>query len=178
MSREDDKNIQRAELARRREAKRLERERQIRQMKIKLVICMVLFVLIVVGITMLIVREATKKKDTDSKDKAIAAEAVDSDESGRKISDWSSVESAGDASLGTAGDALTDFDIDMSFVGDCCMASNLENNSYGTLLWYESNADTTYFFDGVRSYFENDDITVANCENTFSDSSRGSELLV
>ncbi|MBP3808597.1 MAG: CapA family protein [Eubacterium sp.] len=169
MSREDDKNIQRAELARRREAKRLERERQIRQMKIKLVICMVLFVLIVVGITMLIVREATKKKDTDSKAKAIAAEAVDSDESGRKISDWSSVGSAGDASLGTAGDALTDFEIDMSFVGDCCMASNLENNSYGTLLWYESNADTTYFFDGVRSYFENDDITVANCENTFSD---------
>ena len=62
-----------------------------------------------------------------------------------------------------------DFTIDMTFVGDCCMATNLENNSYGTLLWYESNAPTTYFFDGVRSYFEDDDITIANCENTFSD---------
>ena len=66
-----------------------------------------------------------------------------------------------------------DFDIKMSFVGDCCMATNLEDSSYGTLLWYESNAETTYFFDGVRSYFEEDDLTVANCENVFSDSTVG-----
>ena len=47
MSREDDKNIQRQELARRREAKRLERERQIKKLKIMLAICVVSFVLIV-----------------------------------------------------------------------------------------------------------------------------------
>ena len=69
----------------------------------------------------------------------------------------------------TPQDAAKDFDIVMSFAGDCCMASNLSDTSYGSLLWYEQNYPTTYFFDGVRDYFENDDFTVVNCENTFSD---------
>ena len=177
MSREEDENIQRKELERRREEKRLEREKQIKRAKIMLATCIVLFVLIVIGVVILVVRASSNKKD-----KQIAADrTVTSDEDGDSQNDGNT---AGDVEMaatdvgdtGTAGDAepvTKDFDIDMTFVGDCCMATNLENNSYGTLLWYESNAETTYFFDGVRSYFEDDDITVANCENTFSDRAVG-----
>ena len=178
MSREDDKNIQRQELARRREAKRLERERQIKKLKIMMAICVVSFVLIAAGVVALIIRlvpEDGGKSGGDKADSSVDAEVSSYSESTQTDGEEDSsrvFNSFNDE--GTPGDAAEslekDFDIDMTFVGDCCMATNLEDSSYGTLLWYESNADTTYFFSGVRSYFD-DDITIANCENTFSDRS-------
>ena len=63
-----------------------------------------------------------------------------------------------------------DFDIEMTFVGDCCMASDLENRSEGSMLWSEENLPSTYFFEKVNQHFTDDDLTVANCENVFSDS--------
>ena len=62
-----------------------------------------------------------------------------------------------------------DFTIELSFVGDCCLASDKENRSEGTMLWYQENYPDTYFFEKVSCYFTEDDFTVANCENTFSD---------
>ncbi|MCR5213120.1 MAG: CapA family protein [Eubacterium sp.] len=62
-----------------------------------------------------------------------------------------------------------DFEIKMTFVGDCCMGTNLEDRSQGTMLWYAENYDTSYFFEKVKPYFEGDDLTVANCECCISD---------
>ena len=81
-----------------------------------------------------------------------------------------------DGKVGTAGDADkqdipdgSDFDIELTFIGDCCMATQLEDNSEGTMLWYLENYPQDYFFEKVSQYFVNDDLTVANCENAFSD---------
>lgn len=82
--------------------------------------------------------------------------------------DGKDVGSEGDARAVVPDDA-TDFDIELTFVGDCCMATQLEDNSEGTMLWYEENYPQEYFFEKVSQYFENDDLTVANCENAFSD---------
>ena len=40
-----------------------------------------------------------------------------------------------------------DFDIEMTFVGDCCMASDLENGSEGSMLWSLENLPDSYFFE-------------------------------
>lgn len=82
--------------------------------------------------------------------------------------------SAGNA----AGDGSTDlkdekkeknFIIDMSFLGDCCMATDMENTAAGTMRAYEEMEPSTYFFKGVIDEINKDDLTVANCENVFSD---------
>ena len=74
-----------------------------------------------------------------------------------------------DASVTDPAPVEKDFTIELSFVGDCCMASDKENRSEGTMLWYQEHYPNTYFFEKVSSYFADDDLTVANCENTFSD---------
>ena len=82
--------------------------------------------------------------------------------------DGKNVGSEGDARAVVPDDA-TDFDIELTFVGDCCLATQLENDSEGTMLWYLENYPQDYFFEKVSQYFENDDLTVANCENALSD---------
>lgn len=74
------------------------------------------------------------------------------------------------ASEEAAAPEVRDFDIEMTFIGDCCMASDLENRSEGSMLWSEENLPSTYFFEKVNQHFMDDDLTVANCENVFSDS--------
>lgn len=170
---------------------RLRRERAVRRMKA--LIAVIIFVL--VGLITLIVLLAkgvigngfinhdgaagTKSSSGKASDGMDSPGNGDSQKSSGTDKDVSETGDApGSLDLATTGDAdeassEKDFEIDMTFVGDCCMATNLENRSYGTLLWYADNYPTTYFFDGVRSYFEDDDITIANCENTFSDSSIG-----
>ena len=60
-------------------------------------------------------------------------------------------------------------EIEMSFVGDCMLASMKGKMDEGCFNWYADNYPTTYFFDKVRYIFEDDDFTVANCENVFTD---------
>lgn len=158
------------ELERRNKEKRKAREKQIKKMKQMIFILSVLFILIVAALVALIVK-AIKKSDknkskTDSVTEATEAQPVEDtpkvDAKLEMIDDASASDAVGD-----------DFEIKMNFVGDCCMATDLQDTSEGTLLWYEQNYPTSYFFDGVRSVFEADDFTVANCENVFSDSDVG-----
>ena len=155
--------------------RRLERERKVRKLKAIIAVVtgllLIMVVLLILSLTGVLKLDKKNNKADKSKDKKVVEQEDDDLENLiASASDASSTDaSSTDASATDA--TPKDFSIEMTFVGDCCMATNLENNSYGTLLWYESNAPTTYFFDGVRQYFEGDDITIANCENTFSDSS-------
>ena len=60
--------------------------------------------------------------------------------------------------------------ITMSFVGDCMLATMLGSTAPGTFNALADSAPPEYFFEGVAEYFLNDDWTIANCENVFSDS--------
>jgi len=73
-----------------------------------------------------------------------------------------------DAELQEATEEEFSFDIEMTFVGDCLMASNYNDTSQESLLGYAASYPDTYFFEKVIQYFD-DDLTVANCENVFSD---------
>ncbi len=59
-------------------------------------------------------------------------------------------------------------DITLSFVGDCMLASE---DGRGAIYFngFAETADQSYFFSKVLEYFENDDFTIANCENVFTD---------
>lgn len=59
--------------------------------------------------------------------------------------------------------------IKLSFIGDCMLATYGGEDYEGSLNWYADNYPTTYFFDEVRTIFEADDFTIANCENVFTD---------
>ena len=161
------------ELDKQREAKRRAEAKRNKQIRTTIFLGVLLVVLVVGGI--FLVKFLTKPK-SDADNISANGEALDETEPGDGedvLISSNLVDASGtDAALATPDTPEEkDFDIEMTFVGDCCMASNLENTSYGTLLWYEQNYPNTYFFDGVRSYFEDDDITIANCENTFSDRS-------
>ena len=181
MSEREERQRKRREIEKRRRQKQLERERQVRRAKMILAGSVAAVVLVIVGIVALV--RASAKADMNDKSSNDKNIEVDQNVAGNGTADGAGV--SDDASLAPTGEEETDtasntdsapekdFELDMTFVGDCCMATNLENDSYGTMLWYSKNVPTTYFFDGVRSYFEDDDITIANCENTFSDSSIG-----
>ena len=84
----------------------------------------------------------------------------------------SDLASSGDsmASLTDADDDREkDFEINLTFAGDCCMASEQDDQSEGNMRWYSQNYPTSYFFEKVVQYFEGDDLTVVNCENAFTD---------
>ncbi len=66
-----------------------------------------------------------------------------------------------------------DFEINLTFAGDCCLSSNLEDRSEGSMLWYIYNYPSTYFFEKVKPFFENDDLTIVNCECAISDRAVG-----
>lgn len=154
------------ELNRRNREKKEAREKQIRKMKQLIMIVAVLLVAAIGTIVVLAKKASNKTEKIKSKTENVTdAELVSTEET---TSAAPKIEMIDDAS---ASDAVSDdFEIRMNFVGDCCMATDLQDASEGTLLWYEQNYPTSYFFDGVRSVFEADDFTVANCENVFSDS--------
>jgi poly-gamma-glutamate synthesis protein (capsule biosynthesis protein) len=54
----------------------------------------------------------------------------------------------------------------LSFVGDCCLASNLGEGAFSN---FARDNDPMYFLENVRSIFEHDDFTMVNLENVFSD---------
>lgn len=62
------------------------------------------------------------------------------------------------------------FDITLSFVGDCLCATDEFTNYANCFNEVADREDPSYFFEKVNSYFLNDDFTVADCENVFSDS--------
>lgn len=60
--------------------------------------------------------------------------------------------------------------IQLSFVGDCLCATN-ENTYYENCFNDVAKVkDPSYFLEKVSKYFLNDDFTIADCENVFSDS--------
>lgn len=60
-------------------------------------------------------------------------------------------------------------DITLSFVGDCMLASESGQTSSLYFNSFAEKADQSYFFEKVAEYFKNDDFTIANCENVFTD---------
>jgi poly-gamma-glutamate synthesis protein (capsule biosynthesis protein) len=57
----------------------------------------------------------------------------------------------------------------LSFVGDCTLGQDINTlNSFNFSSVYEKNGPE-YFFGAVRHIFESDDLTIANCEGTFTD---------
>ena len=60
-----------------------------------------------------------------------------------------------------------EFTISMNFVGDIMLAGN--DTATSSIDAMANSQPSTYFFENVRDYFLNDDITIANCENVFSD---------
>ena len=63
--------------------------------------------------------------------------------------------------------ASNSFTISMNFVGDIMLAGN--DTATSSIDAMANSQPSTYFFEHVRDYFLNDDITIANCENVFSD---------
>ena len=62
--------------------------------------------------------------------------------------------------------------IKLSFVGDCLCATD-ENASYENCFNDVAKAkNPSYFLEKVNSYFLNDDFTIADCENVYSDSKK------
>lgn len=62
------------------------------------------------------------------------------------------------------------FTIQLSFIGDCLCATN-EYTAYANCFnEVAEKEDPSYFLKNVSSYFLNDDFTVADCENVYSDS--------
>ena len=61
--------------------------------------------------------------------------------------------------------------ITLSFVGDCVLGNiNEEDNPSYFPNVYKAQGSYTYPFDLVKDVFKNDDLTIANCEGTFTDS--------
>ena len=63
--------------------------------------------------------------------------------------------------------ASQSFTISMNFVGDIMLAGN--DTATSSIDAMANSQPSTYFFENIRDYFLNDDITIANCENVFSD---------
>ena len=57
----------------------------------------------------------------------------------------------------------------ISFLGDCTLASQKGEEKKGNMINYLNTMDTSYFFEKCMSIIGNDDFTIANCENVFSD---------
>jgi poly-gamma-glutamate synthesis protein (capsule biosynthesis protein) len=91
--------------------------------------------------------------------------SADSESSAQPLSDSSVVETTTPAP--TTADS---FSITLSFVGDCLCATDEYTsyaNSFAEVVEQES---PEYFLKKVSKYFKNDDFTIADCENVYSDS--------
>ena len=56
-------------------------------------------------------------------------------------------------------------EIILSFIGDCTLGDNYYSSRFAS---YYNRYGSDYFFSGVRSILSNDDLTIANCEGTFT----------
>lgn len=63
-----------------------------------------------------------------------------------------------------------EFTISMNFVGDLLLATNHEQAYENCFNEVADREDPSYFLSNVSDIFLNDDITVGDCENVFSDS--------
>lgn len=61
------------------------------------------------------------------------------------------------------------FDIDLTFAGDCMLASYKGQVKAGSFSSKALEHDWEYFLDGVDEYFEADDFTIVNLENVLTD---------
>ena len=59
--------------------------------------------------------------------------------------------------------------ITLNFVGDVMAASLFGNSYWGSFNLFAKETDPSYFFAEMADLFQNDDLTVANCENVFTD---------
>ena len=59
--------------------------------------------------------------------------------------------------------------VKMSFTGDSLIGSDYGNHNAGSFNWFADQEGTSYFFSGVKEVFDNDDITVVDCETVLSD---------
>ena len=110
--------------------------------------------------------ESAANADTTSDTQAAASSTADSETSANGESENS------DSAAGTAKASHdTPVTLTVSVVGDCTLGTD-ENFDYDTSLnaYFESYGKE-YFFQNVKSIFEADDLTIANNEGTFTDSS-------
>ncbi len=61
--------------------------------------------------------------------------------------------------------------ITLNFVGDVMVASLFGNSYWGSFNKFALETEFSYFFSEMADLFRNDDLTVANCENVFTDRS-------
>ena len=59
--------------------------------------------------------------------------------------------------------------VTLSFVGDCMLATDRGGEYEGSFNKLANEVDPSYFFENFKELFENDDWTVANLENVFTD---------
>ncbi len=59
--------------------------------------------------------------------------------------------------------------INLSFIGDCMLASYRGEYWWNTFNYVADEVEPEYFFAGVYDILNNDDFTIANCENVFTD---------
>lgn len=72
----------------------------------------------------------------------------------------------------TAASVTTDnsFSITLSFVGDCLCATDANTSYANCFEEVAAKEPPEYFLKKVNKYFKNDDFTIADCENVYSDS--------
>lgn len=63
----------------------------------------------------------------------------------------------------------TSFTIDLSFAGDCMLATSMGGSPKGSFNWYAANKDPSYFLERVLDIFTADDFTIVNLENVLTD---------
>ena len=59
--------------------------------------------------------------------------------------------------------------VTLSFIGDCMLASYRGEDWWNTFNSFANEVEPEYFFAEVADIFKNDDFTIANCENVFTD---------
>ena len=122
-----------------------------------------LIILTILGTAVLITINVLKKPaDKEADTTAELSQPIDL--SGLDYQPTGSITTVTDASAPVTSNSFT---ISMDFVGDIMLAGN--ETATSSIDAMASSQPSTYFFENVRDYFLNDDITIANCENVFSD---------
>ena len=123
-----------------------------------------LIILTFVAITALLIVNVRDRHTTDTPDTSTTKpmDITDYD-----TPDSPPVSTASTTEAVTTEAAPVTFTIRMNFVGDVLLAGN--ETATSSIDAMASSQSDTYFFENVRNIFLNDDITVANSENVFSD---------
>ena len=122
-----------------------------------------LIILTILGTAVLITMNVVKKPADKEADTTVEL-SQPIDLSGLDYQPTGSITTVTDASAQVTSNSFT---ISMDFVGDIMLAGN--ETATSSIDAMASSQPSTYFFENVRDYFLNDDITIANCENVFSD---------